>query len=87
VIGLDGGAGGLWAARAHPAQAGGEPGALTGYESSSRGLGTWLGPLLGGVAISACAGLLAATDGHQAVWGECALATLLSLWPLRRLAR
>jgi MFS family permease len=63
----------------------GEHGALTGYYSFSRGLGTWLGPLLGGVAISALAGVFAGTHGYQAVWGVCAAAILLSLWPLRRL--
>ena len=26
-----------------------------------------------------------ATQGYQAVWGVCAVAMLLSLWPLRRL--
>jgi MFS family permease len=60
-------------------------GALTGYYSFSRGLGTWLGPMLGGVAIIATTGLFSDTKGYQAVWGVCSLAVLLSLWPLRRL--
>jgi Na+/melibiose symporter-like transporter len=61
-------------------------GALTGCYSLSRGLGTWLGPLLGGVAITVLAGDFAATDGYQAVWGVCAAAALASVLPLRRLA-
>ena len=65
----------------------GEHGALTGYYSFSRGLGTWLGPLCAGVAITAMAGVFTATKGYQAVWGVCAAATLLSLIPLRALAR
>jgi MFS family permease len=60
-------------------------GALTGYYSLSRGLGTWLGPLLGGAAVTALAGVFEATDGYQAIWGVCAVAVLLSLLPLRRL--
>src|SRR5262249_38398171 len=55
-----------------------ERGALTGYYSLSRGLGTWLGPLLAGLAIGAA-------HSYQAVWGVCAAAILLSLVPLRRL--
>jgi MFS family permease len=62
-----------------------EHGALTGYYSFSRGMGTWLGPLLGGVAIAAAGGVFSSTQGYQAVWGVCAVAVLLSLWPLRRL--
>jgi MFS family permease len=65
----------------------GEHGALTGYYSFSRGLGTWLGPLCGGLAIATLAGPFAGTKGYQAVWGVCAAAALLSLLPLRRLAR
>jgi MFS family permease len=64
-----------------------EHGALTGYYSFSRGLGTWLGPLCGGLAITALAGVFADTKGYQAVWGVCAAAVLLSLVPLRALAR
>jgi MFS family permease len=64
-----------------------EHGLLTGYYSFSRGLGTWLGPLLGGLAITALAPVFTATQGYQAVWAVCSLAVLLSLWPLRRLRR
>ena len=60
-------------------------GALTGYYSLSRGLGTWLGPLLGGAAVTASSGVFDATKGYQAIWGVCAVAVLLSLLPLRRL--
>jgi MFS family permease len=62
-------------------------GALTGYFSLSRGLGTWLGPMLGGIAVATCAGLFSQTGGYQAIWGVCATSTLLSLIPLRRLVR
>jgi MFS family permease len=62
-----------------------EHGALTGYYSFSRGLGTWMGPLLGGLSITALAGVFSATKGYQAVWGVCAIAILLSWWPLKRL--
>jgi MFS family permease len=64
-----------------------EHGALTGFYSLSRGLGTWLGPLLGGVAVTALAGVFSATHGYQAVWGVCGASVLLSLWPLSRLRR
>jgi Na+/melibiose symporter-like transporter len=63
----------------------GRHGALTGYYSLSRGLGTWLGPLIAGLAITALSGPFSATHGYQAVWGVCSAASLLSLLPLRRL--
>jgi MFS family permease len=63
----------------------GRHGALTGYYSLSRGLGTWLGPLAAGLTISALSGPFSGTHGYQAVWGVCAAASLLSLLPLRRL--
>jgi MFS family permease len=55
-----------------------EHGALTGFYSLSRGLGTWLGPLLGGIAISVL-------GSYQAVWLVCSVSVLLSLWPLHHL--
>jgi MFS family permease len=64
-----------------------EHGALTGYYSLSRGLGTWFGPLLAGIAVTALAGVFSATHGYQAVWGVCALAVLASIVPTRRLRR
>jgi MFS family permease len=64
-----------------------EHGALTGYYSLSRGLGTWFGPLLAGVAVTGLAGVFSATHGYQAVWGVCAVSVLASLWPVRRLRR
>jgi MFS family permease len=64
-----------------------EHGALTGYYSLSRGLGTWFGPLLAGVAVTALAGVFSATDGYQAVWGVCAISVLASIVPVRRLRR
>jgi MFS family permease len=45
-------------------------GSLTGYYSFSRGLGTWLGPLLGGIAVTALDGPFAVTQGLQAVWAS-----------------
>ena len=63
-----------------------ERGVMTGYYSFSRGLGTWLGPLLAGGAITALDGVFTATEGYQAVWGVCAAAALASMIPLRRLA-
>jgi MFS family permease len=62
-------------------------GSLTGLYSLSRGLGTMLGPLLAGIAISALSSPLSATKGYQAMWLVCGAATLLSLVPLRRLRR
>jgi predicted MFS family arabinose efflux permease len=62
-----------------------EHGAVTGFYSFSRGLGTWLGPLVAGVAITSLDGVFSSTQGYQAVWGVCSLAILLSLLPLRRL--
>jgi predicted MFS family arabinose efflux permease len=62
-----------------------EHGAVTGYYSFSRGLGTWIGPLAAGVAITVLDGVFASTHGYQAVWGVCSAAILLSLVPLRRL--
>jgi Na+/melibiose symporter-like transporter len=64
-----------------------EHGALTGFYSFTRGLGTALGPLLAGVAIAGTRGFFSATHGYQAVWGICAAAVLLSLFPLGRLRR
>jgi MFS family permease len=60
-------------------------GAVTGYYSFSRGIGTWLGPLFAGLAITALSGVFEGTQGYQAMWGVCAVAVLLSWFPLRRL--
>ena len=51
----------------------GAHGAVTGLYSVSRGLGTALGPLLGGVAIQAAGG------DYRWVWSVCAAAVLLSI--------
>ena len=64
-----------------------EHGALTGFYSVSRGIGTSVGPLLAGAAISLTSGVFDATKGFQATWGVCAAAVLASLLPLRRLRR
>jgi MFS family permease len=62
-----------------------EHGTLTGLYSFSRGLGTWLGPLLAGLAISVGGGLFKSTQGYQAMWLVCAVAVLASLPFVRRL--
>ena len=54
-------------------------GALTGYYSASRGLGVMLGPLLGGLAVSAGSSALSSTQGYSAVWAVCGVAALASL--------
>jgi len=65
-----------------------ERGSLTGFYTFSRGVGTSLGPLLAGLAITATAGsAFSSTDGYQAAWGVCAVAILLSLPFLRALRR
>jgi MFS-type transporter involved in bile tolerance (Atg22 family) len=62
-----------------------EHGTLTGVYSFSRGIGTWLGPLLAGLAITAAGGLFAGTKGYQAMWFVCSAAVLASLPFVRRL--
>ena len=57
----------------------GQHGAVTGLYSVSRGLGTSLGPLLGGVAVQA------AGQDYKWVWLVCALAILLSIPAMRPL--
>jgi Na+/melibiose symporter-like transporter len=54
-------------------------GALTGVYSFSRGIGTWLGPLLAGLAITLLKGVFGATQGYQAMWLVCSVAVLASL--------
>jgi MFS family permease len=56
-----------------------EHGALTGVYSFSRGLGTWLGPLLAGLAITLLRGTFEATHGYQAMWLVCSASVLASL--------
>ena len=51
-----------------------EHGTLTGVYSFSRGIGTWLGPLLAGLAITAAGGLFESTQGYQAMWFVCSVA-------------
>jgi MFS family permease len=60
-----------------------EHGTLTGVYSFSRGLGTWLGPLLAGLAITTMAGMFKGTEGYQAMWLVCGVSVLASL-PLVR---
>ncbi|MBI5103998.1 MAG: MFS transporter [Solirubrobacterales bacterium] len=61
-----------------------EHGLSTGLYSLSRGVGTALGPLLAGVAITVLDGPFAGTQGYQAMWGVCALAILASVPVLAR---
>ena len=62
-----------------------EHGVLSGYYSFSRGLGTWLGPLSAGLAISLLGPAFDATNGYQAMWLPVIAAALASMLPLRRL--
>jgi MFS family permease len=64
-----------------------EHGAVTGCYSFSRGLGTWLGPLLAGIVVTTTRGIFHGTQGYQGVSGVCAVAVLLSLLPLEWLRR
>ncbi|MGI8507520.1 MAG: MFS transporter [Solirubrobacteraceae bacterium] len=60
-------------------------GALTGFYSLSRGIGTMLGPVIAGAAVQVLRGPLSSTHGYAAIWGVSGTATLLSLGALRRL--
>jgi len=62
-------------------------GALTGYYSTSRGVGVMLGPLLAGVAIGACSGPLSSTEGYAAMWGVAGAAALASVPLILRVRR
>ena len=62
-----------------------EHGTLTGVYSFSRGMGTWLGPLLAGLAITALAGVFKSTHGYQAMWLVCSVSVLASLPLVRKL--
>jgi hypothetical protein len=53
--------------------------------SLSRGIGTALGPLLAGVAISLARGPLRSTQGDDAIWGVGAAATPAGIPLVRRL--
>jgi Na+/melibiose symporter-like transporter len=62
-----------------------EHGALTGYYSLSRGIGTMLGPLIGGLAIQVASRPLAGTKGYAAVFLVCSVAVLASIPMMRGL--
>ncbi len=63
----------------------GSHGALTGFYSLSRGVGTMLGPLLTGIAVDVMAGPFDETDGYQAMWIVCGGTVLASLWFVRKM--
>ncbi len=60
-------------------------GALTGFYSLSRGMGTMLGPILAGGAIALLRGRLSSTHGYAAMWGVAGVSILISLCFLARL--
>jgi MFS family permease len=60
-------------------------GALSGFYSLSRGVGTALGPLLAGVAISVARGPMQSSQGYAAMWAVGAAAILASIPLLRAL--
>lgn len=60
-------------------------GALTGFYSLSRGIGTMLGPVLAGAAVQLLRTPLSSTHGYAAIFGVAGAAVLLSLYFLRRL--
>jgi MFS family permease len=68
-----------------PLMPSGRHGALTGFYSLSRGIGTALGPLLAGIAIQTLGGPFSSTEGYGAMWLVCGGAILLSLPALARL--
>lgn len=55
-------------------------GAASGLFGLSRGIGSFLGPLLTGVAIVVCRGLFPSTDGYAAFWWVAGILTILSLF-------
>ncbi len=65
----------------------GEHGALTGFFSLTRGLGTLLGPLVAGIAIQVARGPFSGTHGYQAMWLVCSAAIFLSIPFSRQLLR
>ncbi len=60
-------------------------GALTGFYSLRRGVGTTLGPLCAGAAIELLRTPLSSTHGYAAMWGVCGVSILLSIPFLRRM--
>lgn len=63
----------------------GSHGALTGFYSLSRGIGTMLGPLLTGIFVDVFAGPFDGTEGYQAMWIVCGGTVLGSLWFVRKM--
>jgi MFS family permease len=65
----------------------GEHGAVTGYYTLSRGIGTALGPLLAGIAVNWIPTTASGTGGYASMWLICSITILLSLPFMRRLER
>jgi hypothetical protein len=62
-------------------------GAAAGVFGFSRGVGTMLGPVLAGIAVTVLKGPLASTQGYAAVFGVASVAVFVSLVCLGRLRR
>lgn len=62
-------------------------GALTGYYSLSRGIGTMLGPIIAGGVVQLAQGPMSGTHGYAAMFFVCAAGILLSIPATHRLAR
>jgi MFS family permease len=63
----------------------GRHGAVTGFYSLSRGIGTALGPLMAGIAIEVLHDPFSSTKGYSAMWLICGASILLSIPALMRL--
>lgn len=60
-------------------------GALTGFYSLSRGVGTMLGPIIAGGAVALLKTPLSSSHGYAAIWGVAGIAILISVHFLGRL--
>lgn len=60
-------------------------GALTGYYSLSRGIGTMLGPILGGIAVQVARQPMSGSKGYAAVFLVCSVAIVASIPMMRGL--
>jgi MFS family permease len=62
-------------------------GLAAGMFGLSRGVGTLLGPVLAGAAVTLLKGPLASTHGYAAVFGVASIAAFLSIFGVRHLTR